>query len=108
MASCAQANCKPCAFRHVSQNPRLAALHLTGLGWQAIFGALNPSPLAAAAALAALFVWVESRVASLLIRLAMFRDPALRAALGSHALVSTVVKATRVVGPFYLARGLSG
>jgi MFS family permease len=38
--------------------------------------------------------------------LALFRDPALSASLAMSALVSTVLMATLVVGPFYLARGL--
>jgi MFS family permease len=41
-----------------------------------------------------------------LIRLAMFRDPALGAGLAMSALVSAVVMATLVVGPFYLAHAL--
>jgi MFS family permease len=36
----------------------------------------------------------------------MFRDPALSASLATSALVSTVVMATLVVGPFYLSRAL--
>jgi MFS family permease len=36
----------------------------------------------------------------------MFRDPVLRAGLAMSALVSTVMMATLVVGPFYLARAL--
>ena len=36
----------------------------------------------------------------------MFRDPVLRAGLAMSALVSTVMMATLVVGPFYLSRGL--
>lgn len=70
------------------------------------FGAINLALLAAAAAGAALFVLAESRVASPLIRLAMFRQPALSASLVISALVSTVMMATLVVGPFYLSRGL--
>jgi hypothetical protein len=54
-----------------------------------------------------LFVLVESaRAASPLIRLAMFRNPALSASLAMSALVSTVMMATLVVGPFYLTRAL--
>jgi MFS family permease len=45
-------------------------------------------------------------VSSPLIRLSAFRDPALGASLGTSALVSTVVMATLVVGPFYLSGGL--
>ena len=36
----------------------------------------------------------------------MFRDPALSASLAMSALVSTVMMATLVVGPFYLSRAL--
>ena len=36
----------------------------------------------------------------------MFRDPVLSAGLAMSALVSTVMMATLVVGPFYLARAL--
>jgi len=48
----------------------------------------------------------EARTASPLIRLALFRDPALRANLAMSMLVSTVMMATLVVGPFYLSRAL--
>ncbi|MNQ30286.1 Multidrug resistance protein stp [compost metagenome] len=53
-----------------------------------------------------LFVLVERRVASPLLRLAMFRDPLLSGSLAMNALVSTVMMATLVVGPFYLSRAL--
>jgi chemotaxis methyl-accepting protein methylase len=55
---------------------------------------------------AGLFVLAEARAASPLIRLAMFRDPMLSASLAMSALVSTVMMATLVVGPFYLSRAL--
>ncbi|HVI36432.1 MAG TPA: MFS transporter, partial [Gaiellales bacterium] len=70
------------------------------------FGPLNIALLLAAVVGAGSFVLVEARVASPLIRLAMFREPVLRASLAMSALVSTVMMATLVVGPFYLARGL--
>ena len=70
------------------------------------FGPLNIALLLAAAFGAGSFVLVEARVASPLIRLAMFREPVLRASLAMSTLVSTVMMATLVVGPFYLARGL--
>jgi EmrB/QacA subfamily drug resistance transporter len=54
----------------------------------------------------ALFVVVEGRAASPLVRLAMFRGPVLSAGLAMSALVSTVLMATLVVGPFYLSRAL--
>jgi MFS family permease len=53
-----------------------------------------------------LFVLVEARAASPLVRLAMFRDAGLSASLLMNALVSTVMMATLVVGPFYLSRVL--
>jgi EmrB/QacA subfamily drug resistance transporter len=70
------------------------------------FGSLNMALLLAAACGAGLFVLAESRAASPLIRLAMFRDPVLSASLAMSALVSTVMMATLVVGPFYLSRAL--
>jgi MFS family permease len=56
---------------------------------------------------AAFFVLAEARAASPLIRLAMFRDPVLSASLTMSMLVSTVMMATLVVGPFYLSRALA-
>lgn len=70
------------------------------------FGALNMALLVAAVFGVSLFVLVETRAASPLIRLAMFRDPLLSASLAMSALVSTVMMATLVVGPFYLSRAL--
>ena len=70
------------------------------------FGALNMSLLLAAAFGVVLFLFAERRAASPLLRLAMFRDPRLRASLATNALVSTVMMATLVVGPFYLSRAL--
>ncbi|MFG2876385.1 MFS transporter [Streptomyces sp. NPDC048337] len=69
-------------------------------------GALNLALLLVAALGAVLFVRAEARAASPLIRPAVFRDPALSASLAMSALVSTVMMATLVVGPFYLARTL--
>ncbi len=70
------------------------------------FGTLNVALLLAAAVGVALFVLAEARAASPLIRLTMFRDSALTASLATSALVSTVMMATLVVGPFYLSRAL--
>jgi MFS family permease len=69
-------------------------------------GPLNLALFLAAVVGAGTFVRVEARVASPLIRPAMFRDPVLRASLAMSTLVSTVIMATLVVGPFHLARGL--
>jgi MFS family permease len=70
------------------------------------FGSLNLALLSAAVCGMGLFLLAEARVASPLIQLAMFRDPALSAGLAMNALVSTVMMATLVVGPFYLSRAL--
>jgi len=70
------------------------------------FGLPNLALLLAAALGVGLFVRAEASAASPLIRLAMFRDPGLRASLAMSALVSTVMMATLVVGPFYLSLSL--
>lgn len=70
------------------------------------FGQLNMALLLAAAAGAILFVSAESRVTSPLIQLVAFRDRTFNASLAMNLLVSTVMMATLVVGPFYLARAL--
>ena len=67
---------------------------------------LNLALLAAALIGAGLFVWVEARVASPLIRLASFRNAAFSSSLVMNLLVATVMMATLVVGPFYLSQGL--
>ncbi|WP_411882716.1 MFS transporter [Polaromonas sp. YR568] len=70
------------------------------------FASLNLALLLAAALGTGLFVFVQSRSTSPLIRPAMFRDWNLSASLAMSALVATVMMATLVVGPFYLARAL--
>jgi len=70
------------------------------------FGALNAALLAAALIGGVVFVVVETRVASPLLRPAMFRDRTLTAGFAMSALVATVMMTTLVVGPFYLARAL--
>jgi EmrB/QacA subfamily drug resistance transporter len=70
------------------------------------FGPLNAALLLAAALGAGLFVFTETKVAAPLIRLALFRDPALGPGFAMSALVSSVVMATLVVGPFYLSGAL--
>ena len=70
------------------------------------FGPLNIVLLLAVALGVAAFAMVETKVASPLIHLAMFGDPALSTSLISNALVSTVMMTTLVVGPFYLTRAL--
>jgi EmrB/QacA subfamily drug resistance transporter len=70
------------------------------------FGSLNLVLLLAAVFGVSLFVLVEARAASPLIPLAMFHNAGLSASLAMSALVSTVMMATLVVGPFYLSGAL--
>lgn len=72
-----------------------------------IFGPLNMALLLTAAFGVGLFVLVESRAASPLVQLAMFRNPVLSAGFAMSTLVTTVVMATLVVGPFYLSGALA-
>ena len=70
------------------------------------FGPLNIALLLVTCVGVGLFIRVQARVAAPLIRLGMFRDPQLSASLAMSLLVTTVMMATLVVGPFYLARAL--
>ncbi len=70
------------------------------------FGALNLALLLGAIVGVGVFLRVEAHAALPLLHLATFRDPALRASLATSALVSTVLMATLVVGPFHLTRAL--
>ncbi len=89
--------------------PSLGGALIAGAGWRAPFLVLVPP--------GALALWLahrhlpperaDSRRAAMpSIVPAMLRDRALRASLAANALVSTVMMATLVVGPFYLARAL--
>jgi EmrB/QacA subfamily drug resistance transporter len=84
----------------------LAAYALAMTMGHGSFGPLNLALLLTAVLGSGLFVAAEARAASPLLRLAMFRDPALCASLAMSTLVSTVMMATLVVGPFHLSRGL--
>ena len=66
----------------------------------------NMALLLAAALGGGLFVLAQARVASPLIRLSAFRNAVLSASLAMNLLVSAVMMATLVVGPFYLSRAL--
>lgn len=66
----------------------------------------GPVLLAVAAIGFVLFVRVETKSASPLVRLSMFADPGLGAGLATSALVMTVMMTTLIVGPFYLVRTL--
>ena len=84
----------------------LAAYALAMTIGRGSFGPLNMALLLAAGGGAGVFLRVEARVESPLIRLEGVRDPVLGAGLALSALVSTVVMATLVVGPFHLTRAL--
>lgn len=84
----------------------LAAYALAMTLGRGSFGALNMTLMLLAMLGLVAFVRFETNAASPLIRPAMFRDPVLSASLAMNALVSTVMMATLVVGPFYLAHAL--
>jgi len=81
----------------------LAAYALAMTTGRGSFGLLNLALLVTAAFGVGLFALAESVAAAPLIRLAMFRNPVLSAGFTMSALVTTVVMATLVVGPFYLS-----
>lgn len=62
--------------------------------------------LALAFAALGLFIFIESRAAAPLVPIALLREPKTGVALAMNLLVSTVMMATLVVGPFFLAFGL--
>jgi EmrB/QacA subfamily drug resistance transporter len=70
-------------------------------------GPLNAVLVLAAVLGAVLFRFAEARAASPLIRLSMFRSPLLSGGFAMSILVTTVVMATLVVGPFYLSGALA-
>ena len=70
------------------------------------FGPLNMALLLTTLGGLGLFVWAQAHAHSPLIRLEKFRDRALSTSLAMSALVATVMMATLVVGPFYLAHAL--
>jgi MFS family permease len=69
-------------------------------------GPLGLALLLAAVAAGGLLVLAERRAAAPLIGGSMLREPALASGLATSAIVSTVMMATLVVGPFHLARAL--
>lgn len=84
----------------------LAAYALAMTMGRGTLGPRNLVLLSAAVAAGILFVFAQTRAASPLLRLSMFRNATLSAGLAMSALVSTVMMATLVVGPFYLSRTL--
>ena len=70
------------------------------------FGWFNAALLLGAVLGLGVLAWVESWASSPLIRWTMFSKPVLGVGFVTSALVTTVVMATLVVGPFYLATAL--
>jgi len=70
------------------------------------FGTTNVVLLSTAFVGVGVFIVAEARVPEPLVRIAMFRGSTLSAGLAMTTLVSTVMMATLVVGPFYLSLGL--
>ena len=85
----------------------LAAYALAMTTGRGRFGLANVALLGAAVCGLGLFAFAETRAASPLIRWTMFRNPVLTAGFAMSALVTTVVMATLVVGPFYLSIALA-
>ena len=84
----------------------LAAYAMALTTGQGDFGIGNGLLLVAAAMGVGLFLWVEAKAPAPLISWTMLRNPFLGAGLAMSALVTTVVMATLVVGPFYLSGAL--
>ena len=70
------------------------------------FGLLNIALLLTALLGIGLFVLAETKATSPLIRLTIFQNPVLSVGFATSTLVTTVVMATLVVGPFYLSGAL--
>jgi EmrB/QacA subfamily drug resistance transporter len=85
----------------------LAAYALAMTTGRGSFGLLNLALLVTAVFGVAVFAFAEAKAASPLIRLALFRNPLLSAGFAMSTLVTTVVMATLVVGPFYLSGALA-
>jgi len=70
------------------------------------FGAINVALIFVAVFGLGLFVFAEKKAESPLIRMTMFRNPLLSGGFAMSTLVTAVVMATLVVGPFYLSGAL--
>lgn len=114
------------AWRHLPRDPQRAASRTIRFDWlgsallalalavyalsmtlgRGSFSTINVVLLAAAAGGVGLFAWTQSRVQHPLLRPAMIANPVLAGGFAANALVATVMMATLVVGPFYLAGAL--
>lgn len=84
----------------------LAAYALSMTLGRGSFGAINLMLLCAALGGAVLFVVIQARLPSPLVRPALFRDRNISTGFAMSALVTTVAMTTLVVGPFYLTGAL--
>ncbi len=96
---------KPFAFDFAGM--AVLALSIGAFALSTTMGGTLPNHVTVALAASALFglaafVRIEARAASPLVQLALLRDRNLSTRLVAMALVSTIVMATLVVGPFYL------
>jgi uncharacterized membrane protein YeaQ/YmgE (transglycosylase-associated protein family) len=85
----------------------LAAYALAMTTGRGSFGLLNLALLIMAVVGASHFALAGAKAASSLLQLALFRNPLLSAGFAMSMLVTTVVMATLVVGPFYLSGALA-
>ena len=89
--------------------PTLGGILITNVGWPAIFAANVPLGIATLA-LAARYLPADPRQRPAPARLrpwSMLREPDLRDGLATNVLVSAVMMATLVIGPFHLAGALA-
>ena len=102
-------NVAPCAARAAFDitGTVLLALTLAAYALAMTLGRGNFGLLITSLVGLGLFVFVESRAASPLVPMTLFHDPQLSAAFAMSALVTTVMMATLVVGPFYLSGALA-
>ncbi len=84
----------------------LVCFSLAATGGREGFAPLHAALLAAAAIGAAVFVRIERRSPSPLVRLAVLRDRPVAAALAMNLAVASVMMSTLIVGPFFLAFAL--
>lgn len=104
------ASTEPIAFDHVGTvllGMTLAAYALAMTLGHGDFGPLNFVLLVAAIGGLGLFIFAQKQASVPLINVAMFRNPVLSAGFAMSALVTTVVMATLVVGPFYLSGAMA-
>ncbi|MEA3002567.1 MAG: hypothetical protein QOH81_1355 [Sphingomonadales bacterium] len=85
----------------------LAAFALSMTIGRGSFGAPNLALLGAALAGLVVFLSWQARVKAPLLQLSNFRHPVIASGLAISFLVSTVLMATLVIGPFYLSRALA-